>query len=237
MTLPGFQTGDFYVEDEAAQLIPPILDPQPSEVILDACAAPGGKTSHLATLMGDRGAIYAVDQKASRLDLLQENCRRLGIQSVVPIVGDVRKPFEWLEMIARGSNPRDELPLFDRILLDAPCSGMGVLRRHPEAKWRKDSSTFERHQKLQIEILISAASCLRAGGVLVYSVCSTETEETEGVVHRFCEAYPGWVRESVAPWLPTTALPFVTICGALSTMGNECGMDGFYAARLRKKEG
>jgi 16S rRNA (cytosine967-C5)-methyltransferase len=236
-SLPGFQTGDFYVEDEAAQLIPPILNPQPSEVILDACAAPGGKTSHLAALMGDRGTIYAVDRRASRLNLLQENCRRLGIQSVVPIVGDVRKPAEWSGMMARGLNLRAELPLFDRILVDAPCSGMGVLRRHPEAKWRKDSSVFERHQKLQVEILISAASRLRAGGVLVYSTCSTETEETEGVVYRFCEAYPGWVRESVAPWLPTTALPFVTITGALSTMGNECGMDGFYAARLRKKEG
>jgi 16S rRNA (cytosine967-C5)-methyltransferase len=112
---------------------------------------------------------------------------------------------------------------------------LGVLRRHPEAKWRKDSSTFARHQKLQAEILASVASCLRPGGVLVYSTCSTETEETEGVVTSFCEAYPGWMRESVAPWLPTTALPFVTICGAFSTMGNECGMDGFYAARLRKK--
>lgn len=236
-SLPGFQTGDFYVEDEAAQLIPPILDPQPGETVLDACAAPGGKTTHLAQLMGDRGTIYAIDRKTSRMDLLRRNCERLGVQSVVPIIGDVRAPSEWSGMIAGKPNLRNGLPMFDRILVDAPCSGMGVLRRHPEAKWRKDSSTFERHQKLQVEILIWAASCLRAGGVLVYSVCSTETEETEGVVHRFCEAYPGWVRESVAPWLPTTALSFVTICGALSTMGNECGMDGFYAVRLRKKEG
>ena len=157
------------------------------------------------------------------------------MRSVVPIVGDVRTPSEWAGVIARGPNLHKEPPLFDRILVDAPCSGLGVLRRHPEAKWRKDSSTFARHQKLQSEILASVASCLRPGGVLVYSACSTETEETEGVVTSFCEAYPGWMRESVAPWLPTTALPFVTICGAFSTMGNECGMDGFYAARLRKK--
>ena len=234
-SLPGFQAGDFYVEDEAAQLIPPILDSQPGEAVLDACAAPGGKTTYLAQLMDDRGSIYAVDRKTSRLDLLRQNCGRLGIQSVVPIVGDVRKPSEWSEMVARGSNLRDG-PLFDRILVDAPCSGVGVLRRHPEAKWRKDSSAFARHQKLQAEILTSVACCLRPGGVLVYSTCSTETEETEEVVDRFCEAYPGWMRESVAPWLPTTALPFVTIYGALSTMGNECGMDGFYAARLRKKK-
>jgi 16S rRNA (cytosine967-C5)-methyltransferase len=236
-SLPGFQTGDFYVEDEAGQLIPPILDPQSGENVLDACAAPGGKTTHLAELMDNRGTIYAVDRRISRLDLLQQNCRRLGIQNVVPIVGDVRKPYEWSGMVAHGSNLRDGLPLFDRILVDAPCSGMGVLRRYPEAKWRKDSSAFARHQKLQAEILTSAASCLRPGGVLVYSTCSTETEETEEVIRRFCEANPGWMRESVAPWLPPAAFPFVTIHGALSTMGNECEMDGFYAARLRKKEG
>ncbi len=234
-SLSGFQAGDFYVEDEAAQLIPPILDPQPGETVLDACAAPGGKTTHLAALMDDRGTIYAVDRKTARMGLLRQNCGRLCVQSVVPIVGDVRKPSEWSGIVARGSNLRDGSLLFDRILVDAPCSGVGVLRRHPESKWRKDSSAFARHQKLQAEILTSVASCLRPGGVLVYSTCSTETEETEEVVHRFCEAYPGWMRESVAPWLPITALPFVTITGALSTMGNECGMDGFYAARLRKK--
>ena len=234
-SLPGFQAGEFYVEDEAAQLIPPILDPQPGETVLDACAAPGGKTTHLAALMGGRGTIYAVDRKTSRMDLLRENCERLGVQSIVPIVGDVRRPSEWSALTVHWSNLRDELQLFDRILVDAPCSGVGVLRRHPEAKWRKDSSAFVRHQKLQAEILVSVASCLRPGGVLVYSTCSTETEETEEIVTRFCDTSPGWMRESVASWLPTTALPFVTIRGALSTMGNDCGMDGFYAARLRKK--
>lgn len=234
-SLPGFEAGDFYVEDEAAQLIPQILDPQPGEIVLDACAAPGGKTTHLAELMGDRGTIYAIDRKISRMDLLRHNCERLCAQSVVPIVGDVRTPSEWSGVIAHGSNLRDG-PLFDRVLVDAPCSGVGVLRRHPEAKRRKDSSVFARHQKLQAEILTSAASCLRPGGVLVYSTCSTETEETEEVVSSFCEAHPGWTRESVAPWLPTAALSFVTVRGALSTMGNECGMDGFYAARLRKND-
>ncbi|MDF0667562.1 MAG: 16S rRNA (cytosine(967)-C(5))-methyltransferase RsmB [Nitrospira sp.] len=234
-SLPGFQTGDFYVEDEAAQLIPPIVDPQPGETLLDACAAPGGKTMHLAELMGNRGTIYAVDRKTSRMDLLRQNCGRLRVQSVVPIVGDVRNPSEWSGMIAQGSNVRDG-PLFDRILVDAPCSGLGVLRRHPEAKWRKDGLAFARHQKLQAEILDSMATCLRPGGVLVYSVCSTETEETEEVVSRFCQAYPGWMRESVAPWLPAIALPFMTDQGALSTMGNSFGMDGFYAIRLRRNE-
>jgi 16S rRNA (cytosine967-C5)-methyltransferase len=233
--LPGFQSGDFYVEDEAAQLIPWILDPQPGETVLDACAAPGGKTTHLAERMGDRGTIYAVDRKSFRMDLLRQNCGRLGVRSVVPIVSDVRTPSEWAGVITRGPNLHTEPPLFDRILVDAPCSGLGVLRRHPEAKWRKDSSTFARHQTLQAEILASVASCLRPGGVLVYSTCSAETEETEEVVSSFCKDHHDWMRESVAPWLSSAALPFVTVCGALSTMGNDCGMDGFYAARLRKK--
>lgn len=235
-SLPGFLEGDFYVEDEAAQLIPPILDPQPGETVLDACAAPGGKTTHLAELMGSCGTIYAVDRKAARVDILRQNCKRLGIHNIVPIVGDVRNPSEWSGVVAREATLRDGLPLFDRILVDAPCSGVGVLRRHPEAKGRKESSIFARHQKLQVEILAALASSLRPGGVLVYSVCSTETEETETVINRFCETNLGWMREPVTPWLPATGLSFVTINGALSTRENACGMDGFFAARLRKKE-
>lgn len=230
-SLPGFETGDYYVDDEAAQLIPPILDAQPGESILDACAAPGGKATHLAELMGDRGTIVALDSKASRLDLLRDNCRRLGLHSIVPIVGDARRPSDWPRELT-GSRHAG-LPLFDRILVDAPCSGLGVMRRHPESKGQRPESTFVRHQVLQRQILESVALCLRPGGVLVYSTCSTEMEETEEVITRFCKAYPGWMRESVAPWLPPAALPFVTEQEALSTMCNRVGMDGFYAVRLR----
>lgn len=233
--LPGFHEGNFYVEDEAAQLIPLILAPQPGEIILDACAAPGGKATHLAELMDDRGILYAVDRKAARLNLLRENCHRLRLQSIVPIVGDVRTPAQWVELAAQGQGQSGIEPSFDRILVDAPCSGMGILRRHPEAKRKKDSSAFVRHQALQLEILAAVAPCLRPDGVLVYSTCSTETEETEEVVSGFCKTHPEWMRESVAPWLPSVALPFVTDQGALCTMGNDSGMDGFYAVRLRKK--
>jgi 16S rRNA (cytosine967-C5)-methyltransferase len=124
--------------------------------------------------------------------------------------------------------------LIDRILVDAPCSGLGVLRRHPEAKWRKDSAAFARHHRLQVQVLDAVAPCLRPGGVLVYSVCSTEPEETEDVVSRFCDTHAGFERESVAPWLPESAARFLTAHGALSTLGNDLGMDGFYAVRLRK---
>jgi 16S rRNA (cytosine967-C5)-methyltransferase len=228
-SLPGFHEGAFYVEDEAAQLIPPLLDPQPGDIALDACAAPGGKSTHLADLMQNKGTIYAVDRKGARLDLLRSNCQRLGVQNVVPIIGDIREPREWVSMIERAGEPS-----VDRILVDAPCSGLGVLRRHPEAKWRKDQQALPRHQALQCQILEAVAPCLRPGGVLVYSTCSTEPEENEDVIGRFCRAHAEFQRESVHPWLPTAAQRFVTEQGALSTMPNCFSMDGFYAARLRK---
>jgi 16S rRNA (cytosine967-C5)-methyltransferase len=238
-SLPGFREGAFYVEDEAAQLIPPLLDPQPGDIVLDACAAPGGKSTHLADLMHNKGTIYAVDRKGDRLDLLRSNCRRLGVQIVVPIVGDIRQPLEWVPMIETAGSPsvnkaRVGEPCIDRMLVDAPCSGLGVLRRHPEAKWRKGEQALPRHQALQCQILESVAPCLRLGGVLVYSTCSTEPEENEDVIERFCRVHAEFKREPVVPWLPPAAQKFVTEQGALSTVGNRFSMDGFYAARLRK---
>ena len=238
-SLPGFHEGAFYVEDEAAQLIPLLLDPQPGDIVLDACAAPGGKATHLADLMRNKGTIYAVDRKGARLDLLRNNCDRLRVQIVVPIVGDIREPRAWVPIIepTRLSSVKKagvSGPSIDRILVDAPCSGLGVLRRHPEAKWRKDEQAFPRHQALQSQILEAVAPCLRPGGVLVYSTCSTEPEENKDVIERFCRAHAEFQRESVVPWLPPGARGFVTEQGALSTMGNRFSMDGFYAARLRK---
>lgn len=232
--IPGFAEGLFYVEDEAAQLIPLVLSPQPGDIVLDACAAPGGKATHLAQLMGDQGAVYAVDRNGARLDLLQSNSARLGTKSVVPLVGDARRPSTWLPAVTIDDRMRGQGAPFDRILVDAPCSGMGVLRRHPEAKWRKDSAMFARHHRLQREILESVAACLRAGGVLVYSTCSTEPEENESVIEDFCRAHADFRRESVAPWVPDRARSFLTERGDLSTAVNSCSMDGFYAARLKK---
>jgi 16S rRNA (cytosine967-C5)-methyltransferase len=237
-SLPGFHEGAFYVEDEAAQLIPPLLDPRPDDIVLDACAAPGGKSTHLADLMHNKGTVYAIDRKGARLDLLRNNCHRLGIKIVVPIVSDIRQPREWLPNIetARPSSmkKRPGEPLVERILVDAPCSGLGVLRRHPEAKWRKGEQALPRHHRLQGQILEAVAPCLRPGGVLVYSTCSTEPEENEDVIEEFCHAHAEFQRESVVPWLPPAAQGFVTEQGALSTVGNQCSMDGFYAVRLRK---
>jgi 16S rRNA (cytosine967-C5)-methyltransferase len=233
-SLPGFAEGYFYVEDEAAQLIPPLLDPHPGNVVLDACAAPGGKATHLAELMQDKATIYAVDRKGTRLDLLRSNCSRLGIHSVVPIVSDIRQQSVWRKSLKHVGAESARVMPFDRVLVDAPCSGLGVLRRHPEAKWRKDSVAFGRHHKAQLQILESVAPCLRPGGVLVYSTCSTEPEESDSVIEEFLQAHAEFRHESVAPWLPEAGRGFLTDRGDLSTMSNRVSMDGFYAARLKR---
>ena len=229
--LPGFADGRFYVEDEAGQLIPLLLDVQPGQRVLDACAAPGGKATHMAALMENRGEIVAGDRVASRLDLVMENCRRLGVNILTPLVGDVRA------VVGAGIVSHTALSQpFDRILLDAPCSGLGVLRRHPEGKWYKASESIAQHRQVQMELLAMTSRLLRPGGVLVYSSCSIEPEETESIVDEFCQSHREFQRESIAPWLPPAGLPFVTPRGDLSTMANMNRMDLFFAARVRRSE-
>ncbi|SLM47621.1 Ribosomal RNA small subunit methyltransferase B [Nitrospira japonica] len=236
-SLPGFSEGCFYVEDEAAQLIPPLLGVNSGEAILDACAAPGGKATHIAELIGDRGTILAVDKKGARLDLVAANCTRLGLRSVVAITGDARYRDEWQRTATHSHDPSEvRKTLVDRVLVDAPCSGLGVLRRHPEAKWRKDGAALARHQKLQLEILDALSASLRPGGVLVYSTCSVEPEETHAVIERFLNAHADFRRESLAPWLPNEAQNLLTGHGDLTTENNRYGMDVFYASRLRKRD-
>ncbi len=229
--LPLFYEGSFYVEDEAAQLVPPLLDAQPGERILDACAAPGGKATHLAAIMQNRGEIIALDQSAARLHLLADNCRRLGISIIASVQMDA----------ARLNGPVSSrhsvlLKPFDRILLDAPCSGFGVLRRHPEAKWHKHEALLTQQQARQLAILIHVSRLLRPGGIIVYSTCSTEIEENEQVIERFCSDHLDFSREAVMPWLPIPGRSLVNPSGDLSTMlsPQSHSMDGFFAARLRK---
>ncbi len=228
--LPGFQEGDFYIEDEAAQLIPPLLGPQPGERVLDACAAPGGKTTHLAALMQNRGEIVALDPNPRRLPLVKENCERLGVSIVQAMLGDARR------FAPTGDTRKThDTPQFDRVLLDAPCSGLGVLRRHPEGKWHKQAEALHAHHRLQCELLAAVSRYLRPGGWLVYSTCSTEPEENEQVIERFCKTHAEFVRDPLAPWLPPAGLSFLTNQGDFSTVGHLHLMDGFYAARLRRR--
>lgn len=217
----AFAQGWYYVQDEAAQLVSLAVAPLPGERILDACAAPGGKSIHLAELMGDRGEIVAVDAKPERLALVEENCRRMAVKSIRTVVADLSRPDE----AAR-------LGRFDRILVDAPCTGLGVLRRHPEAKWHKTEPLITRFAAKQRAILDAVAPLLKPGGVLVYSTCSTEREENEDRVDAFVRSHAGWTVQNLREVLPPPAASLLTSQGALSTLGNPFDMDHFFAARL-----
>ncbi|MFZ5861728.1 MAG: 16S rRNA (cytosine(967)-C(5))-methyltransferase RsmB [Nitrospirota bacterium] len=217
----AFSQGWYYVQDEAAQLVGSALAPQPGERILDACAAPGGKSIHLAELMGDRGEIVAADASEDRIGLIIENCRRLGVTSVRPIVADLTR-----------ADVAASLGRFDRILVDAPCTALGVLRRHPEAKWHKTEALIGRLVATQRAILDAVAPLLKPGGALVYATCSTEREENEERVEAFLRTHVGWAAQSLRDALPPAAAPLINPQGYLSTMGNSFNMDHFFAARM-----
>ena len=216
-----FAQGWYYVQDEAAQLVGLAVAPRSGERVLDACAAPGGKSIHLAELMGDHGEVVAADVKPDRLGLVAENCRRMGIKSVRTAAADLTQASD----VAR-------LGRFDRILVDAPCTGLGVLRRHPEAKWHKTEGLIARYAATQRAILDRVAPLLTPGGVLVYSTCSTEREENEEVVTEFLRRHRGWVSDDLRVVLPAAAASLVTPQGHLLTLGNAWDMDCFFAARF-----
>lgn len=227
--LKPLQEGWCYVEDEAAQLVPLLLAVQPGHRVLDVCAAPGGKATHMAALMKDQGEIVATDRSANRLLALKANADRLGISCIHPMVTT------WAENESFSSHTSSLLENgFDRILVDAPCSGLGVLRRHPEAKWQKAAEQLGQHQQSQIDILNRVSTYLRPGGVLVYSACSTEPEESTQVIDKFCLDHPEFHHEHAASFLPQECVNLTSADGNLLTLGSIYDMDGFFAARLRK---
>lgn len=222
ISLPGFDSGLFAVQDEASQLAGLLLGAEPGEMIWDACAAPGGKTGHIAQQMDDRGKLIATDISRSKLTVLQENARRLGLHCLTTSVADLHQP--------------DTLPesLFDRILLDAPCSGLGVIRRNPEAKWRLNSGDITRLAAVQKTLIKNAASLLKPGGTLLYSTCSTSVEENEEVVEDFLLYHSNFVLENLNDLFPAWKELF-EFYGMFRAWPHRHNMDGFFAARIRKQ--
>ncbi|MGA3267641.1 MAG: 16S rRNA (cytosine(967)-C(5))-methyltransferase RsmB [Verrucomicrobiota bacterium] len=201
-SLPSFQDGGFYLQDPGTLLAPALLGAQPGESILDFCAAPGGKTTYLAQMMRNRGRIVAQDVSKERLKLIEENCRRLGVTCV--------------ELVLH-STPGRPASTFDRILVDAPCSNTGVMRRRLDLRWRIRPDEISRLQRTQLQLLRQAAAALKPGGVIVYSTCSLEPEENSEVVKSFL-AEPGGFELGQE----RTLLPFSD------------GVDGAYVARLTR---
>ena len=220
--LQSYRDGLFQVQDEGAMLVAPLCRAQPGQRVLDACAAPGGKTTHLAQLMGDTGQILACDAQASRLRLLAANVRRLRLTSITPVTSDGTGPPPWSGCL-------------DRILVDAPCSGLGVLSRHPDIKWRKGSEDLQGMQRTQLALLEAQRRCLAANGLLVYSVCSNEPEETHDVVRTFLERHPDMCLDAVAGDLPNELAQHASRSETLDLTPEQHGTEGVFAARFRAR--
>lgn len=219
--LPGFREGWWTVQDSSAQLVSYLLDPQAGETIIDACAAPGGKTTHIAELMGDRGTVWACDRAAQRLRKLKENAERLQLQSIQVCVADSRS-----------------LPQFqncaERVLLDAPCSGLGTLHRHADARWRQTPQTVEELSVLQAQLLAQTSTWVKPKGVLVYATCTLHPQENEQIVQGFLADHLQWQIDP--PTSNSPAAAFTTSAGWLKVLPYQHQMDGFFMVRLRNKE-
>lgn len=214
----SFAKGLFFVQDEASQLITHLLDPKPGEKVLDACAAPGGKTTHIAQFMHDNGEITAVEKDPSRISMLKENLMDLDIKSVRIINSSL---FEL-------KDNED----FDKILVDAPCSATGVIRRNPDIKYKHKAKDLAQYSSKQKELLLSASKHLRKNGMLVYSVCSTEPEEGEDVINEFLKTAHDFsiIDEDVS------LLDRFMNRGFFRTYPHKHNLDGFFGVKLCRKK-
>lgn len=235
----GFLAGQFTVQDEAAQLVVALLDPHPGDLVLDVCAAPGAKTTAIAERLAGRGGVLALDRHPGRLRLVARATRRLGLGGVHTLERDASRPLTDLPhgWVGALSGVRD-LPartlLFDRALVDAPCTGLGTLRRNPDARWRLAPSAPEELARVQLSILKQTAAVLRPGGCLVYSTCTLTPEENEEVVRSFLRDTPSF-RLATREELPEEVLPVVDDEGFLRCFPHVHDTDGFFAARFARE--
>jgi 16S rRNA (cytosine967-C5)-methyltransferase len=221
--LTAFNSGWFQVQDEAAQLVSLLLNPQPGESVLDACAGLGGKTAHLAQLMQNKGNLLAVDKDENRLRQLDSEMQRLGVSIVRTACRDLN--------LSPGAKLQGD---FDRVLLDAPCSGLGVMRRNPDIKWNSSEADLKRHARVQKRFLENLARRVKLNGILVYAVCSIEPEENEAVIAAFLKKHAEFVIDKNPGRLPETLHSLVEPATGLKTLPLLNHMDGFYFVRLKR---
>ena len=211
-----FNQGYFSIQDESAGLVVKLLDPKPGETVIDLCSAPGGKTTYIGELMKNEGKIIAVDKYEHRLNLVKQSCERLGLTNVDFIAED-----------ATAAN----FGVADKVLVDAPCSGFGVIQKKPDIKWQRELSDIKNLAKTQLELLETASKLVRNGGVIVYSTCTIEPEENIEVVKSFLDKHPEFEIDDARNYLPSEV---VTNGGYMETFPHKHDMDGGFAVRLIK---
>jgi len=221
--LEAFRLGLFHVQDEAAQIVTEYLAPEPGQTVLDSCAGLGGKTFYMAQLMDNKGLVIAADLDPAKLETLQMDANRLGLHNIQT------KPMDLLK-----ASIKDFDGYFDRVLIDAPCTGLGVLQRNPDTKWKRTPKDIERLAAKQKKMINSAANLVKTGGILVYAVCSCEKEENEDVIHSFLKKRKDFSIDK--DFYSDKYAVFITHEGFLKTYPDTKNMDGFFAARLIRKE-
>ncbi len=219
----AFKKGLFTIQGESSALVAPLLNAKSGDTVVDLCSAPGGKTTHIAELLKDCGRVYAVELYQTRLQLVEKAARRLGLKSIQPLLADGR------------NIDRYNLSTPAAVLVDAPCSGLGVIRRLPEIKWRRSEKELYSRHKLQLELLDAAARLLPPGGKILYAVCSNEPEETVQVVESFIRLHREFFPQPLKPLLPAVLREKQTDRYTVSLLPHYHGLDGFFIALFSKK--
>ncbi|OQX95315.1 hypothetical protein B6I21_06030, partial [candidate division KSB1 bacterium 4572_119] len=212
-----FQEGHFSIQDESAGLPCKLIDPKAGEVVLDLCAAPGGKSAYLSELNAGKAIIISIDQNFPRLNLIRKNIKRLGLKNIHLIQADGRN------FAAKKA---------DKVLVDAPCSGLGVLAKRVDLRWKRTPAQINELTKIQFELLQNAGKLVKTGGVVVYSTCTIEPDENERIVEKFLKKNKNFNIDPATRFISET---FVTEEGFARTFPHKHGMDGSFAARLIKK--
>lgn len=219
-SMTSLREGMFQVQDESSMLVAHIVAPKPGDFVIDACSAPGGKSTHMAALMNNQGRVIANDIYDHKLTKIQENATRLGISIIETSLGDA------------AEIGRRYLKQADCVLVDAPCSGLGVLRRKPDSRWHKKPQQLSELAELQLNILSGAADAVKPGGVLVYSTCSIAAEENESVVERFLAVRADFYLDDASKFMPNKTKSD----SMLQFYPHIDKTDGFFIARLKRKE-
>lgn len=219
----SFQKGLFQIQDESSMLVGHVLDPQSGELVVDVCSAPGGKSTHAAERMQNKGEIIARDVHEHKLELIKQSCKRLGIDIVKTELFDAKELDH--KLVGKA----------DRVLVDAPCSGLGVLRRKSDLKWKKNPDNFEELSKLQLQILSKSAEYVKPYGVLVYSTCTINKSENLKVIEAFLKTREDFALEDISSLLPQKLASDTKTKGYAEIYPNVHHIDGFFIARLRRK--